>query len=258
MTDKVKGFVYMEEKLQNSKKGITGSTLKIIAVVTMLIDHIGAAVLGRFIVGGLAADPVGLWNAYSVMRCIGRISFPIYCFLLVEGFKHTHDIKKYAMRLGIFAIASEVPFDLCFQGGELSPDYQNVFFTLFIGLVTIAIINMIRESILDSVMKYMLILAIAILAMGLASLLHADYGWKGILCITVIYIFRNNKLEQAVAGAASFLWEMPAPLAFLPILTYNGKRGSDIKYFFYMFYPLHLLLLYLVCVAMKIGGIRVF
>ena len=106
------------------KKGISGSTLKMIAIVTMLIDHIGAAVLARLLmVNGLGeldqtnTDAIMQWLSangalywmYTVMRMIGRVAFPIFCFLLVEGFLHTHDVKKYAMRLGLFALLSEIP-----------------------------------------------------------------------------------------------------------------------------------------------------
>ena len=125
-----------------NKKGISGSTLKMIAIVTMVIDHIGAAVLARLLmVNGLGeldqtnADAIMQWLSangalywtYTVMRMIGRVAFPIFCFLLVEGFLHTHDVKKYAMRLGLFALISEIPFDLAFSDKILEFNYQNVF-----------------------------------------------------------------------------------------------------------------------------------
>ena len=123
------------------KKGISGSTLKMIEIVTMVIDHIGAAVLARLLmVNGLGeldqtnADAIMQWLSangalywtYTVMRMIGRVAFPIFCFLLVEGFLHTHDVKKYAMRLGLFALLSEIPFDLACSSKILEFNYQNV------------------------------------------------------------------------------------------------------------------------------------
>ena len=123
------------------KKGISGSTLKMIAIVTMLIDHIGAAVLARLLmVNGLGeldqtnADAIMQWLSangalywtYTIMRMIGRVAFPIFCFLLVEGFLHTHDVKKYAMRLGLFALLSEIPFDLMYGGTWFYPVHQNL------------------------------------------------------------------------------------------------------------------------------------
>lgn len=143
------------------KKGISGSTLKMIAIVTMLIDHIGAAVLARLLmVNGLGeldqtnADAIMQWLSangalywtYTIMRMIGRVAFPIFCFLLVEGFLHTHDVKKYAMRLGLFALLSEIPFDLAFSSKILEFNYQNVFFTLFIGLLMMIAYRAVEEK----------------------------------------------------------------------------------------------------------------
>ena len=145
-------------------KGISGSTLKMIAIVTMLIDHIGAVVLARLlIVQGVNSIDTSSQNAvmqwltqnatlyytYTAMRMIGRIAFPIFCFLLVEGFLHTHDVKKYALRLGAFALISEIPFDLTFSGKVLDFQYQNVFFTLFIGLLTMMVYHMVEEKAAD-------------------------------------------------------------------------------------------------------------
>ena len=127
------------------RKGISGSTLKIIAIITMLIDHIGAGVLGRLLVvrGMNEAADLNAWIdanstlviTYQMMRFVGRLAFPIFCFLLIEGFEHTHDVKKYALRLLSFCLVSEIPFDLLFNGKILEFGYQNVFFTLFIGLM---------------------------------------------------------------------------------------------------------------------------
>ena len=127
------------------RKGISGSTLKIIAIITMLIDHIGAGVLGRLLVvrGMNEAADLNAWIdanstlviTYQMMRFVGRLAFPIFCFLLIEGFEHTHDVKKYALRLLSFCLVSEIPFDLLFNVKILESGYQNVFFTLFIGLM---------------------------------------------------------------------------------------------------------------------------
>ena len=130
---------------------ISGSTLKIIAMACMLIDHTAAVLFDRILIsrgllnavnasdGGASFLSTGntavIYYADMIMRAIGRISFPIFCFLLIEGFMHTHDVKKYALNLGIFALVSEIPFDLAFAGKPFYLDYQNVFFTLFIGLV---------------------------------------------------------------------------------------------------------------------------
>lgn len=244
------------------KKGISGSTLKIIAIVSMLIDHTGAVLLKRILIqcgwhsaawqgeDALAQfyqDNLVLYSFYFVMRyIIGRWAFPIFCFLLVEGFCHTRSVTKYACRLGIFALLSEVPFDLAFYGTPFFWGYQNVFFTLFIGLVVMLAFRSVTEKLnVPFVLKlpmYALTLATGLVA---ADLLCTDYGARGVLSIVALYIFRKIKWQQLLAGSVTFLWEFPAPLGFLPAAVYNGKRGLNMKYFFYAFYPIHLFCLYL-------------
>lgn len=244
-------------------KGITGSTLKMIAILSMLIDHTGAVLLERMLIqrGWYHAmwqgeealtqfyqSNLGLYALYFVMRqIIGRLAFPIFCFLLVEGFLHTRSVLKYACRLGIFAVISEVPFDLAFYGTPFFWGYQNIFFTLLIGLLVMIAFRCIAEK-LQTRFVLKLPLYVLALAAGLvaADLLCTDYGARGVLSIMAIYIFRKVKWQQILAGCVTFLWEITAPLAFIPIGFYNGKRGIKIKYFFYAFYPIHLFLLYLI------------
>lgn len=243
--------------MEIQKKGISGSSLKLIAVVTMLIDHIAAAVLARLIIiGGEEQLQLGQYMVYRAMRGIGRIAFPIYCFLLVEGFTHTRSREKYALRLLLFALVSEVPFDLAFSSKVLEYGYQNVFFTLFLGLITIMILSVVEKH-----QEWNVALRIFLFAVIIAGGMAAAYAWKtdysfyGIMCIVVLYLFRERRILQVLAGCAAFFWwELPAVLAFIPIYFYNGKRGWNIKYFFYLFYPLHLLMLYLICVALGISG----
>ena len=121
------------------RPGFSGSTIKIIAVAAMLIDHAAATVLARYLIGGIreAADTGttqnwlaenAMWyDIYDVMRGIGRLGFPIFCFLLVEGYQRTRDVKKYALRLGLFALISDVPFDLAICGTPFHMGYQNVY-----------------------------------------------------------------------------------------------------------------------------------
>lgn len=223
------------------EKKVTGGTLKIIAILTMLIDHIGAT---------------GVWNVvvqtgserwrilYIVMRQIGRIAFPIFCFLLVEGFIHTHSRKKYLFRLVLFSFLSEIPFDLAFSGKLISFSNQNVFFTLSIGMICMMLTEWIQEKEEYNKEKKIVYAGIVcIVGMLLAHLLKTDYSEKGIFCIMILYYFRKNRIYQVIAGILSFLWEISAPLAFIPIGMYNGKRGVQMKYFFYFFYPVHLLIL---------------
>ena len=227
------------------KKGISGSTLKMIAIVTMLIDHIGAAVLARLL----------MVNGLGELDQTNTDAFPIFCFLLVEGFLHTHDVKKYAMRLGLFALLSEIPFDLAFSSKILEFNYQNVFFTLFIGLLTMIAYRAVEEKEeWGQAWKVILYILIVAAGMALAYFLKTDYAEKGVFCIMVLYIFRKKKMWQLIAGCASFIWETPALFGFIPIAFYNGTRGWKMKYFFYIFYPAHLLILYLLCYFMGISG----
>lgn len=260
------------------KRGISSAVLKNIAVVTMLIDHIGAVIVIRLLIQkGLYGAMVdqeayiawvgqnrGMYGTYMAMRIIGRLAFPIYCFLLAEGFQKTHNVKKYLGRMLLFALISEIPFDLALSGRLWDTEYQNVFFTLFIGLMVIAGLRLVDQRLAGTETWRKLagvgLYAVIIVAGSvLALVLKTDYSFKGILAITVLYLFRSRRKAQVWAGVIVFLLmdglEMIAALSFLLIWFYNGERGRQNKYFFYFFYPVHLLLLWLVCVVMGIAGI---
>lgn len=255
------------------KRGISGSTLKLIAVITMIIDHIGAGILGRYLsingFGSLnsgSAAEVQQWidqNAqlfitYNVMRMIGRLAFPIYCFLMAEGLEHTRNRIRYAARLLLFAVISEIPFDLLFNGKLLEAGYQNVFFTLWTGLLVMMGIQWAQEHLGSSLLlKALATVAVTAAGMAAAQFAKTDYAAIGVLCMVVIYLFRHKKVWQIVAGCIVFAWEFTAPLAFVPIGFYNGKRGWKLKYFFYLVYPVHLLILYLICRGLGIASYAV-
>lgn len=257
-----------DTQLQREKKrtlGISGSTLKIIAIISMFIDHIGAVLLIRLYYAGACQSPVNgydisdlfksgqLLQLYTLSRKIGRLAFPIFCFLLVEGFLHTKDVRKYFTRLGIFAIISEIPFDLAFSSKPVCLEAQNVFITLFIALMALFLISRLPGLVMGRLkLKSQnwiivgMVLVSSVFA-GLAQVIYADYGAAGVLCIIVLYIFRSSRLTQCLAGAVSFWWDGIASFSFVPILFYNGQRGLKIKYFFYLFYPVHLIMLFLIC-----------
>lgn len=250
-------------------KGLSSSTLKLIAVITMMIDHFAAGVLGRYLMSsglnsldGSDTAAVNLWleqNAtlywvYNIMRMIGRIAFPIYCFLLVEGFEYTRNRIKYAQRLLLFAAVSEIPFDLLFNARVLEFGYQNVFFTLFCGLAVMTGLRWAEEHMVNRIAKSLVSVAIMAAGMAAAQFLRTDYAAIGVMCIIVMYLFRKKKVMQIIAGCVAFCWELTAPLAFIPIGFYNGKRGWKLKYFFYLVYPVHLLLLYLLCIVLGINS----
>lgn len=243
-----------ETILFHKKKGITGSTLKLIAIISMLIDHMAAVVS---LSGSMTFDISSnhrLYLIYSSMRLIGRIAFPIFCFLLVEGFLHTHNIKKYAMRLFAFCIISEIPFDLAFQNQVVNWNSQNVFFTLFLGLLVLIGFNYMdkpKEQLQQNTLSvllysYPIFFKIVIVVLGIitATLLKTDYAGFGVFLIVLLYLYRFNRKNQMVLGAISTCWELTAPISFLLIYFYNGKRGLSLRYVFYFFYPVHLLLLY--------------
>lgn len=248
----------------HKRAGISGSGLKILSVIFMLADHIAAVVFfhilsqnGIFYLGDtsvsymreLVQDGFVGWIYvwYQIMRrIVGRWAFPIYCFLLVEGFEKTKDRRKYAGRLLAFALVSEVPFDLAFDGKMISLEHQNVFFTLLLGFLMIWAMEEIGRNCQELLVKWTGGAAVFLAAVLLAELIRCDYSGKGIIAIALLFLFRRKKAEQMIAGCVAFCWEIMAPLAFLFVYFYNGRRGLRLKYFFYIFYPAHLLVLYLI------------
>ncbi len=250
-------------------RGISGSTLKLIAVITMIIDHVAAGILIRYLfrngihdldINNMSAvnqwmdQNAALFSTYNAMRLIGRIAFPIYCFLLVQGFEYTHNRLKYAARLLMFAAISEIPFDLLFKGQILEFGYQNVFFTLFFGLAVMMGLRWVEENLGGRMFTPLLYLIVIAAGMAAAQLAKTDYAAIGVLCIVVTYLFRKKKIWQIVSGCIVFSWELTAPLAYIPIAFYNGKRGWKLKYFFYLVYPVHLFVLYLICMGLGIDS----
>lgn len=241
------------------KKGITGSTLKLIAIVTMLIDHIAAVVLDGYllnagfydngidfpaiIAAGFTKLTIIFWIDI-VMRLIGRLAFPLFCFLLVEGFFYTKSRAKYALRLFLFALISEIPFDMALGfSTDFRPEFhnQNVYFTLLIGLLTIWGLELFKQW-------YFRLLAVMV-AILLAILIQPDYGIVGVAAIAVIYQFRKKSNTAAMTAGCTILtvsqiMEVTSFFDVYLVHRYNGRRGLKLKYVFYLFYPVHLLILY--------------
>lgn len=241
---------------------VTGSQLKMVAVVAMLIDHTAYLLLGCKVLSALpasAAGYAGYIQVYRVMRCVGRAAFPIYAFLLTEGIVHTRDWKKYGLRLGVFALVSEIPFDLlCFQQ-PVSWERQNVFFTLLLGLLAVegaeyAAGRASRAQSYPGEKSSLAWIVAAGIGCQAAVFLRTDYDAGGVLLVVLLYLLRQSRLRQCVAGFLWLLvtearWYYAAGLAaaFLLIGMYNGERGRQRrKYAFYAFYPLHLAVLYLI------------
>ncbi len=220
-------------------KILSGSALKCLALVTMIIDHVGVVLLKN---SGIVLLQTGLGTLtlYTLTRKIGRLAFPLYCFLLVEGFLHTRNRRKYGLRLLLFAIISEIPWNLE-HTGSLHYASQNVFFTLFLGYAGLCCLEYFHEKPLEQLCS---LLILFLTSMGL----KADYGVGGFGFILLLYVLREKKILQAVLGTCFESGGWAAGLAFIPINLYNGKRGFIrtplLKYAFYIAYPLHILILY--------------
>ncbi len=211
--------------------------LKMIAMFTMFLDHLGYAIYEKF----------------SYFNYIGRLAFPLYAFGISEGYLHTHSKKNYLYRLGTFALISQAPF--MFFCSMFNHEFSlNIFFTLFTGLV--AIIGYERCS-----NKYVGLLLVACLS-STAEFFHMDYGYFGVLLIFIFHIFKEKKLWMNISYIVLVLVKyLPfyfkynfyyvyiiliiftlIPLIFINL--YNGKKGANIKYVLYGFYPVHLIILY--------------
>lgn len=224
--------------------GLSAFALKLIAAVSMITDHVGLL---------LSQHAGSQWETlWTGMRIFGRLAFPLYCFLLAEGFLHTGNVKKYMLRLGIFAVISELPFNYLISQQLFYPDYQNVMVTLLIGLAMLYLYN-------GFVSRTQPIYAIMVLisALCLAFAVECDYGAEGVLMIFLFYLFRFRPLLMIVSvGAVMVLMgglEVFGLLAFIPILFYNEKKGGDfikgqkakkaVQYGAYALYPVHLTVL---------------
>ena len=230
------------------KRGLSQEGLKIIACISMLIDHIGAVFV----------PTAGGYSIYYAMRIIGRIAFPIYCFLLAEGVAHTKNPVKYGLRLFIGMLLAEIPFDLAFSGGW-DWSYQSVMVTLLLGFGMALIMNKLDRTKLVPVIVFAF----------LAELFRTDYGAWGIFMIALFVMTRERKDRNnlQLIGMLIICWfmnsaviriagirvpiEIFAVLALVPIFLYSGKKttGSKaVQTIFYLFYPVHLLVLYIISI----------
>lgn len=214
---------------------IDGTTLKIIAMITMIFDHLGDSFF-----------PELTW-----MRMIGRIAMPVFAFCIAEGFGHTHDKVKYLTRMAIFAVISEVPFDLFCEGKLIHLPHQNIMFTFAIAIASLILFEKLtaKGKMFGLVSGWLIILAACILA----AVLGTDYNFVGVLLVTVFYLLRKKDLlirdgaglltYLALRNVGIYIWGV---LSFILIAFYNGERGKGVKYLFYVFYPAHMLLIFIV------------
>ena len=214
---------------------LDGTVLKLIAMVSMVFDHVG----DNFF-------PEQEW-----MRIIGRIAMPIFAFCIAEGFSHTHDKMKYLCRMAIFGVISEIPFDLVTAGKVLEFGHQNIMLTFTWAILGLICYDKILE--MRGKVKYLLV-GLAVLFFMLMSLIFGlDYNFLSVALISVFYLLRKKAfwIRNVVAMVVHVLFRnvgiyLFGLLGFLPLFLYNGKRGKGLKWLFYAFYPGHLLLIYLV------------
>lgn len=234
---------------------MTSFILKIIAVISMFCDHLGDALFGHL----------------TIFNILGRVAFPIFAFQISQGFLYTKNLKKYALRLTIFAIISQIPFSLFVNKFLSSTSGLNIFFTLLLGLGCMMVydyFSKLQSKELNirflgiEFKKYIGFMVVFFIAI-LGEILQVDYGFWGIAVIFSFYFFRENKIAMIISFVILCLikyglWILMYPFHIFYILLciatifpiifiwlYNGKQGPKVKYLLYIFYPLHLLLLYL-------------
>lgn len=228
---------------------LNGNMLKIIACFAMLLDHIGYTFIQNH------NSSLYLW-----LSCvIGRLAFPIFIFLLAEGLYYTRDRKKYVGRMCLFALVSEIPYNLMMSGKLFGLTRQNVYFTLALGLIMCVFIEKIEENTKDKELIMLLFecVCVAIFA-AIAQLLHFDYGAFGIIAIYLCYVFREFPLvagiTESIVLASMGSGELAVIFSPLILMFYNGKRGGlNLKYPFYIFYPAHILILGIIRVLLIKG-----
>ncbi len=226
--------------MNNRKKYqvLDGTTLKIIAMISMVFDHVGDMFF-----------PDVMWP-----RMIGRLAMPIFSFFIAEGFAHTRDRKKYLCRIGIFALISEIPFDLAFEG-RVGFTHQNIMLSFFLAVLALMLFDRIQggknqEGKHTPIWKTALgVFAVAVIAV-LSLLLRADYTVFAVIAVFLFYVLRQKHPLTRTGVGIAFLaltrtmgYYCATGFSFIPLALYNGKKGKGLKWLFYVFYPGHLLLL---------------
>ncbi|MDE6663667.1 MAG: conjugal transfer protein TraX [Lachnospiraceae bacterium] len=237
------------------RKQLSSFSLKLIAIISMTVDHIGVLLLS----GDVAI----------ICRAIGRLAFPIFCFLLVEGYIHTRRFDRYLLRLGVFAFLCESIYDYTFFRSVPAWQDQNIFVLLFLGLLMMFLLD--KTTQFCSEKNWVLIyrngataflqcVVFAVLA-ALAVFFRANYGIYGMAVIAIFYLLRTNPILRAMAFIIVVCvthWQdgwvqFAALLALVPIGMYSGERGYKLKYTFYIYYPLHLLIIAQLMIVPLVG-----
>ena len=235
---------------------LTAAVLHIIAMTLMLMDHLWAMLL-----------PAREW-----LTCAGRVAFPIFAFMAVEGYFHTRSFKKYILRMLLFAVLSEIPFDLMYGGTWFYPVHQNVLWTFLLSLLGVWLMEQVRKK--GKTWMYLLVCVLVVPAgLVLGTLCMVDYYGVGVLTVFVFYFLHGRKWWCFLGQLAALYWlnvellgglmypvqlfgmefelcqQGLALLALIPIWLYRGRQGYHSKpfqYLCYAFYPVHMLLLVVV------------
>lgn len=236
----------------------TSFSLHLLAMLFMLIDHAGKILFPKVL----------------LLRCLGRLAFPIFAFMAVEGYYHTKNLKKYLFRLFIWAIISEIPYNIFKTGTLIDFARRNVLWTLLFGIILIFAVDKIREKHGNGFIFLTALILTAPVSYIFARFICADYGYAGLFTILAFYLFRGkNALCRICQFAALFfintfllsrtpilsgVIDIPmqslALFALIPIWLYNGKRGYTSKFlsrFYYAFYPLHIIILVILYIIFR-------
>ena len=234
MIDRMNGFC-------KNLRFLSGAGLKLIAIISMLADHVNKALIYPY----LESNHGFLAFISDVFDIIGRIAFPLFCFMLVEGYFKTRNRKKYLLNLLLFGVISEVPFDMFTTASFFNMNWNNVMFTLALVLVTVWIIDTLKEKMQKrSKALWYLVSILIVLGMCIVSMsLSLDYEHHAILIGYFFYLVHDMPVFAIPFGYASMFKEPWALLGFGLTLTYNGERGKQHKMLYYWFYPVHLLIL---------------
>ena len=234
------------EKFKNLQK-INGAQLKYIAFASMFIDHFNKAIITPFLTG------TGPLNVITrIFDILGRIAFPIFAFMIVEGFFKTKSRWKYLRNLLVFATISEIPYDMFQSAVFINTRSQNILWGLALGLFTIMIIDKLKEKIKKRpVWIFVSIIIVALSSLG-SMLISADYEYYAIIIIYIYYLFYDKRLLASGLGYLVIIKEIYAILGFATVLLYNGEKGKQNKTFNYLFYPVHLLILGIIRMVLKI------
>lgn len=258
-----------EKENKKKKKGITAFHLKVIAMVSLVFFAVTRVILYRHMdflsldtkdseaVSAFMEKFGGTLTVTMILEFLGCIAFPILAYLLVMGYVNSQKKAKDIIEFAIIAIVSEIPYDLAMSGKVLEITGQNMYLSLFLGLCAVAIVDLLWEKYLTSLFsKYLVAIVVTITFMFLGIL---SRGFLGIapLVMMCMYIFKQNKLSSVMLGIFSmyFIYQLdtvPYFLSLIPIALYNGEQGKKTGYMLHVFYPLHLIIIYVIAVVMKL------